>query len=86
MAERDGSRRVRLEAVTAGLAAVEAVLPDGRRLTGARAVAEVTWMLGGGWRAIALAARAPGAELGYRLLAAIRAKLPGDPESRQCSH
>ena len=78
MAERDGGRRVRLEAVEGDLAAVEAVLPDGRHLTGARAVAEVLWALGGGWRALSAAARLPGAELGYRFVARVRGRLPGD--------
>ena len=54
------------------LRAVRVEMPDGRVMEGARAVAEVLWALGGGWRVVALACRLPGAELGYRLVAALR--------------
>ena len=69
---------MRLEGVAGELPAVEAATPDGARRTGARAIAEVLWTLGGGWRAAAIACRLPGAELGYRLVARVRGRLPGD--------
>jgi predicted DCC family thiol-disulfide oxidoreductase YuxK len=77
--ERDRGRRVRLIGVEGELEAVEVERPGGRRLRGARAVAEVLWTLGGGWRLAAFACRLPGSELGYRAVAALRSRLPGDP-------
>lgn len=78
MRERDRGRRVRLVGVRGELDAVEVEDARGRVLRGARAVSEVLWSLGGGWRVAALLCRLPGAELGYRLVAAIRGRLPGD--------
>lgn len=77
MEERDRARRVRTQGVSGQLDAVE-VEARGRRYRGARAVSEVLWALGGPWRAAALACRLPGAELGYRAVAAVRGHLPGD--------
>ena len=65
---------VRVEAASP-LDALEADLPDGRRLRGARAASEALWRMGGGWRALALAARLPGAELAYRAVARLRRHL-----------
>ena len=60
---------------TTPLDALEADLPDGRRLRGARAAAEALWRMRGPWRALAVAARLPGAELAYRAVAAVRPHL-----------
>ena len=70
---------MRLEGVEGQLRAVEVETAAGQRLMGARAVSEALWSLGGGWRVAALLCRLPGAELGYRLVARLRGRLPGDP-------
>ena len=73
---------VRTVGVEGRLDEVEAELPDGRVLRGARATAEALWTLGGAWRAAAIVARFPGAELAYRVVAISRPALSrwfGDP-------
>ena len=72
---------VRVEGVEP-LDAVEAELPDGRVLRGARAVAAGLDLMGGRWRVLAALARLPGAGLGYRVVARARPLLSrwiGDP-------
>ena len=56
--------------------------PDGRRLGGHLAAANVLRVMGGGWRALGWAATLPGAGLVYGLVARLRPRLSamwGDP-------
>ena len=62
---------VRIEGVEP-IDAVEAELPDGRVLRGAKAVAAGLELMGGRWRILAVVARLPIAGLGYRLVAGAR--------------
>ena len=72
MTSRAPAGRVLAVPVSGTLAAVEAERPDGTVLRGARAAAEMLWLMGGAWRVPALAARLPGAEAAYRAVAALR--------------
>lgn len=75
--DRAPAGRVLAVPATGRLDAVEAVLPGGRVLRGARAASEALWVMGGPWRGPALLARLPGSGLVYAAVAALRGRLPG---------